>query len=361
MPLDKCPATRVLASQLNPSSAVINHLLLGRKPLPGPRGSRQTSTLPGARPAAASQSGGSPARKRRGSFPSNSTGSPGSSVGGAGSPWRAHVRVHRRNLARARAQLGFGDSEEREDEEEEVSETFDDDEERREAEDEGGDEAEQEDGGETSVSACEEAQQAADVAEVVVQLDSLDLEEHLSSTTHSNPDPQPTFCNPAPQVPLLPPPSSDTHKDTDRHFPSLTLPPPHDSIPPSSPSSSLTPPSTPSPNDKSNGLSALPFPAPTTFYKTPSPSTPSLSSASSSGMSHISSSPSTPAFTPSTSTPKQHSTVFSPFPCVKQPRRSLAARNLGLYGPTSRTPTVHFPQLSRNLNRSSAAGVTGRR
>ncbi|KAJ3612180.1 hypothetical protein NHX12_020457, partial [Muraenolepis orangiensis] len=32
--------------------------------------------------------------------------------------------------------------------------------------------------------------------------------------------------------------------------------------------------------------------------------------------------------------------LFSPFPCVKQPRRSTAARNLGLYGPTSRTPAV---------------------
>ncbi|KAG8005511.1 TBC1 domain family member 30 [Nibea albiflora] len=68
----------------------------------------------------------------------------------------------------------------------------------------------------------------------------------------------------------------------------------------------------------------------------------------------MSSSPSTPAFT-------QKQQVYSPFPSVKQPRKSAAARNLGLYGPTSRTPTVHFPQLSRNLNRSSGAGTTGRR
>uniref|UniRef100_A0A4W6D8G7 TBC1 domain family member 30 n=1 Tax=Lates calcarifer TaxID=8187 RepID=A0A4W6D8G7_LATCA len=239
---DKCPATRVLASQLNPSSSVINHLLLGRKPRGSPRGSRltstNTSTLPGARPA----------------FP--------------GSPWRAHVRVHRRNIARARAQLGFGDSEEREDEEEEeedgASENKREDEEQKERSD-------------ISVSpspdpgsVCEEAPQVADetkeaeVAEVVVQMDSLDLEDESNLTSPIDENP-----------------------------------------------------------------------------------------------SHISSSPSTPAFSSATSTPKQQ--VFSPFPCVKQPRKSAAARNLGLYGPTSRTPTVHFPQLSRSLNRSSAAGTTGRR
>uniref|UniRef100_A0A3B4XUE1 TBC1 domain family member 30 n=1 Tax=Seriola lalandi dorsalis TaxID=1841481 RepID=A0A3B4XUE1_SERLL len=220
---DKCPATRVLASQLNPSSSVINHLLLGRKP----RGSTR----------------------------------------GGGSPWRAHVRVHRRNIARARAQLGFGDSEEREDEEEE------------EEEEEGG---------------------------------SVTLEASLGPSCSSSPTP----------------PSTPTPNSTSRL-----------------PSSS-----------SANGLSSLSLPASSTFYKTPCPSTPSLSSVSSSSKSHIPSSPSTPAFS---STPKQQ--VFSPFPSVKQPRKSVAARNLGLYGPTSRTPTVHFPQLSRNLNRSSAAGTTGSR
>ncbi|XP_064818761.1 TBC1 domain family member 30-like [Oncorhynchus masou masou] len=55
-------------------------------------------------------------------------------------------------------------------------------------------------------------------------------------------------------------------------------------------------------------------------------------------------------------TPQQ---VFSPFPSVKQHRRSAAARNLGLYGPTARTPTVHFPQLS--LNRPSSTLSTRKR
>ncbi|KAK2859135.1 hypothetical protein Q5P01_003755 [Channa striata] len=406
---DKCPPTNVLASQLNPSSSVINHLLLGRKPHVGPQGSRHTSTckstLPGARPVALSQSQGSPAKRRCGSLRSNSTGSPGSSGGGTGSPWRAHVRVHRRNIARARAQLGFGNSEEREDEEEEESATFGGEADKKPEEVEQ-DDAEQRAQSEPSLSlsssptlTCEETPQVADVAKVVVQLDSLDLENesNLTSTIKADPDTQPTppDSKPAPQVPLLPPPPfSNRHKESDssgpdRHFASITLPPPiHSSscIPSSSPPiQSLTPspvptspsldqscspsptlPSTPTPISKSclssssssNGLTALALPASDTFYKTSSPSTPSICSVSSS-KSHISSSPSTPVFPPATSTPKQQ--VFSPFPSVKQPRKSVAARNLGLYGPTSRTPTVHFPQLSRNLNRSSAAGTTGRR
>ncbi|XP_051275783.1 TBC1 domain family member 30 isoform X2 [Dicentrarchus labrax] len=393
---DKCPATRVLASQLNPSSSVINHLLLGRKPRGGGPGlsSTSTSTLPGSRPASLSQSHGSPARQRCGS---NSTGSPGSSGGGATSPWRAHVRVHRRNIARAREQLGFGGSEEREDEEEERElERLEGEEENKIEEND----EEQKEGSDSSVSpspdpsgavsVCEEAPQVADVtkevevAEVVVQLDSLDLEDG-SHLTSANPDTQPTLpeSKAAPQVPLLPPPPSlNTHKESDssgseRPFTSIALPPPHHSfnVPSSSPSSpspspspvptsaSPTPPSSTSrlPSSPSaNSLSSLPPPATSTFYKTSSPSTPSLSSISSSSTSRMSSSPSTPAF-PSTgaSTPKHQ--VFSPFPSVKQPRKSAAARNLGLYGPTSRTPTVHFPQLSRNLNRSSGAGTTGRR
>ncbi|EPQ11733.1 TBC1 domain family member 30 [Myotis brandtii] len=39
---------------------------------------------------------------------------------------------------------------------------------------------------------------------------------------------------------------------------------------------------------------------------------------------------------------------------VKPLRKSAAARNLGLYGPTERTPTVHFPHMSRGF--SKAAG-----
>ncbi|XP_030576310.1 TBC1 domain family member 30 isoform X2 [Archocentrus centrarchus] len=417
---DKCPATRVLASQLNPSSSVINHLLLGRKPCGGPRGYRPTSatmtTLPGARPIPLSQSQGSPARQRCGSLASNSTGSPGSSRGGAGSPWRAHVRQHRRNIARARAQLGFGDSEDREDEDEEEkreSAKLEDEEEKQSVENKQDDE--QKEASHSSVppspdssgmgSACEEALQGSDetegveVAEVVVQLGSLDLEceSNPSFPNGQNPDKAPELpeSKPAPQVPRLPPPpSSSRQKESDssgsgrdagslRHFPPITpLSFSNSCIPssslstPSTPHSPTAPPlhqsssssptltSTPNPNSTSclppsssaNSLSALSPPGSSSFYKTSSPSTPSLSSISSSSKPQISSSPSTPGLS---SIPKQQ--IFSPFPCVKQPRKSVAARNLGLYGPTSRTPTVHFPQLSRNLNRSCAAGTTGRR
>ncbi|XP_075713006.1 TBC1 domain family member 30 isoform X2 [Rhinoderma darwinii] len=50
--------------------------------------------------------------------------------------------------------------------------------------------------------------------------------------------------------------------------------------------------------------------------------------------------------------------VFSPFPSVKPLRKSAAARNLGLYGPNNRTPTVNFPHMSRSFNKP-ANGVTG--
>lgn len=52
--------------------------------------------------------------------------------------------------------------------------------------------------------------------------------------------------------------------------------------------------------------------------------------------------------------------VFNPFPSVKPLRKSATARNLGLYGPTERTPTVHFPQMSRSFTKS-ASGSSGTR
>ncbi|TNM91548.1 hypothetical protein fugu_019928 [Takifugu bimaculatus] len=357
---DKCPATRVLPSQLNPSSTVINHLLLGRKPRGVGSGYPNIDTS-GLQGRSVSQGQASPVRHHRSSLTSIGTGSPGSSKGGRGSPWHANVRVHRRNVARARAQLGFGDSEERKDDEDEVKR---------------GSEEEQKDGSDSSFpqspnpsgtgSITEETRQAK-VGEVVGQLEALDLED-------INPETEPP-------VPLLPPPppSSRRLKESDssgseqtsspkRHFPAIPLTPPNQSVslnpsPPPTPSHTPSPVPTPSdlppspsmPCSSSNSLSAL---HPSSFYRTPSPSTPSLSSLSSS--SRVSLSPSTPAFPSSGAVPPKPQ-VFSPFPCVKQPRKSVAARNLGLYGPTSRTPTVHFPQLSRNLNRSSGAGTTGRR
>uniref|UniRef100_A0A3P8PWG7 TBC1 domain family member 30 n=1 Tax=Astatotilapia calliptera TaxID=8154 RepID=A0A3P8PWG7_ASTCA len=232
---DKCPATRVLASQLNPSSSVINHLLLGRKPRGGARGYRPTSAttsiLPGARPSSLFQR----------------------------SPWRAHVRQHRRNIARARAQLGFGDSEDREDEKEK---------EKRES----------------------------------AKLEAEEQEEKQSEENKWDDEQKEASDSFIP----LSPDSSNTGSACEEALQG---------------------------SDETKGAEVADV-----------------------VVSQVSSSPSTPGLS---SIPKQQ--VFSPFPCVKQPRKSVAARNLGLYGPTSRTPTVHFPQLSRNLNRSSAAGLTGRR
>lgn len=64
------------------------------------------------------------------------------------------------------------------------------------------------------------------------------------------------------------------------------------------------------------------------------------------------------AKSPQSGNPKPQ--VFNPFPSVKPLRKSATARNLGLYGPTERTPTVHFPQMSRSFNKS-ASGSSGTR
>lgn len=193
---DRCPATRVLASQLNPSSAVINHLLLGRKPRAASRTGRPVCAAPP----------GSPSRRRCGSLLSSGTSSPGSS---RGSPWRARVQQHRRNVARARAQLGFGGSEEREEEEEEpVPET-------------GGGGS----GWEERPLDVEEVK----VEEVEVQLDSLDLQ--------NDPEPEPEVEES--KAAALPPPSSSS---SDGHQEEEELPAqsssPIDAAPPPSSSSS---------------------------------------------------------------------------------------------------------------------------
>ncbi|KAF6122073.1 TBC1 domain family member 30 [Phyllostomus discolor] len=43
--------------------------------------------------------------------------------------------------------------------------------------------------------------------------------------------------------------------------------------------------------------------------------------------------------------------IFNPFPSVKPLRKSATARSLGLYGPTERTPTLHFPHMSRSFSK----------
>lgn len=325
---DKCPATRVTTSQLN-NSTVINHLLLGRKPKPP----RLSSTLPGAR---AGPAQGSPSRPRRAS--SSSTGS------SRGSPWRDHVRTHRRNIARARAQLGFQDSEEKEDEEEvDGKETG----KERELEEGVVKEAEGVSPNLPDTGSAEEAGEAAEAGHVVVQLHALDLEDESSSENDGPRCVPPVAVTPDQEEEVLRQENTDSSAASPPRSPS---PPPEE--PPSCSSPLPAPTSSLKPSSSVSSLSSTLAAAPPSFYRTPCPSTPASLSESSLSKSNLPSSPSTPAF--ATSTPKQ--TVFSPFPCVKQPRKSAAARNLGLYGPTSKTPTVHFPQMSRSLG-----AATGRR
>ncbi|XP_019753023.1 TBC1 domain family member 30 [Hippocampus comes] len=294
---DKCAATRVLASQLNPSSSAINHLLLGRKP----RGASSSvgSAPPGARASAPSRARGSPAR---------------------GSPWRAHVRAHRRHAARAGP--NFGDQEPTRAQNGETEDGV---------------------GGGLS-SECVRAACAAAPESVAAQVE--DLEARFGSVVLQDEAQKLTLDAAPAQLPsLIARDDSSSSEGTDRHFsarlpfssPSAPSPPPSpvSTVTPE-PSSSPTPPSTPPPK------SAHPVGG---FRKA---SSPSLSSMGSSTRSLA------PIFSPAAK-PQ----VFSPFPSVKPPRKSAAARNLGLYGPTSRTPAVCFPQLSRNC--SGGAGATRRR
>uniref|UniRef100_A0AAR2JFJ2 TBC1 domain family member 30 n=1 Tax=Pygocentrus nattereri TaxID=42514 RepID=A0AAR2JFJ2_PYGNA len=193
---DKCPATSVLASQVH-TSPVVNHLFLGRKPRAAQHPSRNGDVHAGPPPQAQStpnQDHGARARLQ--------------------SPWRTHVRTHRRNLARARAQLGFDDSLTLEDNEstEDQPEVA------------GGEEEKQQD-------------------EEVEKVDAVSDEGPASGAQH----------------------------------------------------------------------------------------------------------------------PSKSQQIFSPFPCVKAPRKSAAARNLGLYGPTPRTPTVHFPHMSKTMNRLGASATASTR
>ncbi|XP_057710623.1 TBC1 domain family member 30 isoform X2 [Corythoichthys intestinalis] len=247
---DKCPTTRVLPSQLNPSGAVVNHLLLGRKPRGPPGGSRPSD----------------------------------GSASSAGSPWRARVRAHRQNVARARARLGFGDSGEL-------------DEER----------------GDTRVDdgvSSEREGVSAEAEEVEVRLGAVDLEDEGSHRTLDR------RLVPLPSS-IAPEEPSHLEVTADRVTSSFPVP---------------------------RAASSTPVQG---HYKTsPSSSAPSPSSVGSSSRSYFPSSPSEPSFSPAAKTP-----IFSPFPCVKLPRKSAAARSLGLYGPTSRTPAVCFPQLNRTTRR----------
>ncbi|XP_036828631.1 TBC1 domain family member 30-like [Oncorhynchus mykiss] len=177
--------------------------------------------------------------------------------------------------------------------------------------------------------------------------------------TLTNPPPPVTLTDPPPPVTLTNPPPPVT----------LTNPPPPVTITNPPPPVTLSNPPTPGTLSKPPPPVTLsnpptPLSSPVTITNPPPPVTltnppPPLSNPHTPGTPL---SPSIPLSCPSTpqdqprATPQQ---VFSPFPSVKQHRRSAAARNLGLYGPTARTPTVHFPQLS--LNRPSSTLSTRKR
>uniref|UniRef100_A0A8C0YGS5 TBC1 domain family member 30 n=1 Tax=Cyprinus carpio carpio TaxID=630221 RepID=A0A8C0YGS5_CYPCA len=236
--LNKCPATSILPSQIGPSP-VVNHLLLGRRPRPGQRSSKNGIIHNDGSPQAHSTPSQDQMIRTR-----------------HHSPWRTHVRAHRRNIARARAQLGFEDSLEIEDELTDVSKTEE---------------------------ASEEGRPASD------------------------PTPQPEAASdptPQPEAASHPTPQPEAASD-----PLTPTPPPESDLNPNTP----TPPPEPQPDSESGG----------SLKRNPS------------------------ALAGEPPKPQQ---IFFPFPCVKTPRKSVTARNLGLYGPNVRTPNVHFPQMSRSMN-----------
>ncbi|XP_006633896.2 TBC1 domain family member 30 isoform X2 [Lepisosteus oculatus] len=251
---DKGPATSLLPSQI-PQSPVMNHLLLGKKLKPSERGCRNAIVhVPG------SGSPPTPQEDLRAKL---------------NSPWRTHVRVHRKNVARAKGQLGYGDAlgliEGR------------------------GPTAEGEPG-ETSLKNEEEEEE--------------EEEERRAEQKVDGQSPEPVFRDPKAKAEL---------QEVLQQLSSLGLEPGG----PGSPEQEDPPPCRRKTSDSSSSDSGG------SVKRTPLAS---------------SAAPAPPA--------------FCPFPSVKPPRKSAAARNLGLYGPTSRTPTVHFPQLSKSVNRA-ANGAAG--
>ncbi|XP_042325955.1 TBC1 domain family member 30 isoform X2 [Sceloporus undulatus] len=251
---DKGPVTSLLPSQVN-HSPVINHLLLGKKIKPTNRSAKNAIIH----------------------IPNHAGGkmSPGPHEDlktKLNSPWRTHIRVHRKNMARAKGQLGYGDTI--------------------------GLIEEQSEGGNTkSVSAKEEAPSKPES----VEGEGNDSDAGITREADGQ-SPEPTYKDAntssnisAVQLKLEALELTQNNNDDIDSRPSLYCQT-HSSELPSSP--------------KDNG---------------------------------------TVAKSPEGSTPK--SQVFSPFPNVKPLRKSAAARNLGLYGPTERTPAVHFPQMSRSFNK----------
>ncbi|XP_027516258.1 TBC1 domain family member 30 isoform X8 [Corapipo altera] len=258
---DKGPVTSLLPSQVN-HSPVINHLLLGKKMKMNNRSLKNAVIH----------------------IPSHATGKmspiPQEDLKTKlNSPWRTHIRVHRKNIARAKGQLGYGDTVGLIDEQSESCKT-------------------------NSPGAKEENAEHSDFGEREGS--------GLDNRTTQKADQQL---------------SERLSVDSSTNMAAIQL-----------------------------KLEALEL---TSDSKTDAESTPRQSS-----QPHLSESSTSSrdsgnlAKLPQPGNPKPQ--VFNPFPSVKPLRKSATARNLGLYGPTERTPTVHFPQMSRSFNKS-ASGNSGTR
>ncbi|XP_075572685.1 TBC1 domain family member 30 isoform X1 [Pelecanus crispus] len=257
---DKGPVTSLLPSQVN-HSPVINHLLLGKKMKLNNRSLKNAVIH----------------------IPSHATGKmspiPQEDLKTKlNSPWRTHIRVHRKNIARAKGQLGYGDTIGLIDEQSESCKT-------------------------NSPGAKEETSKHSDFGERGGGLD--DRTTRKADRQSSEPV------------------SADS--STNMSVVQLKLE-----------ALELT-------SDNKTDADSTSHPS----------SQPCLSESSSSSRDS-----GNPAKSPQPGNPKPQ--VFNPFPSVKPLRKSATARNLGLYGPTERTPTVHFPQMSRSFNKS-ASGNSGTR
>ncbi|XP_072719132.1 TBC1 domain family member 30 isoform X3 [Ciconia boyciana] len=257
---DKGPVTSLLPSQVN-HSPVINHLLLGKKMKLNNRSLKNAVIhIP------------SHALGKMSPIPQEDLKTK------LNSPWRTHIRVHRKNIARAKGQLGYGDTIGLIDEQSESCKT-------------------------NSPGAKEENSKHSDFGEREGG--------GLDDRTTRKADQQSSE-----------PVSTDS---TNMSVVQLKLE-----------ALELTS------DDKTDAESTL--------HQSGQPHL-SESSSSSSNSGNLSKSP-------QPGHPKPQ--VFNPFPSVKPLRKSATARNLGLYGPTERTPTVHFPQMSRSFNKS-ASGNSGTR
>ncbi|XP_070997756.1 LOW QUALITY PROTEIN: TBC1 domain family member 30 [Oncorhynchus clarkii lewisi] len=276
---DRCPATSVLASQLHPSP-VVNHLLLGRKPRnslkhpPSSPSSLRGVPLPQAQSSPATP-GPAPNPTPSGERGRNRLVSQAEDCQSrVGSPWRAHVRAHRRNIARARVQLGFGDMEDRH---------------AHQSEEDGHPHQSEEDGHPHQSEEDGHPHQSEEDDTLISRRRTDTLISRRRTDTLISRRRTDTLIRRRRTDTLIRRRRTDTlirRRRTDTLI---------------------------------RRRREMEWDQPR-------------------------------------ATPQQ---VFSPFPSVKPHRRSAAARNLGLYGPTARTPTVHFPQLS--LNRPSSTLSTRKR